>query len=100
MSNYINNQSSVPAGAARDNVGTIIGTKTSNSSAPVDLGKKGGQDPSNLQAYDELKKRLLSEYKKLTSGKKSFDEQVREKYKNLKQRTVSGTKKQSTQIPP
>jgi len=34
----------------------------------------------------------LSEYKKLTSGKKSFDEQVREKYKNLKQRAVSGKK--------
>ena len=49
-------------------------------------------DPSNIQAYDELKKRLLSEYKKLTSGKKSFDEQVREKYQNLKQRAVSGKK--------
>lgn len=49
-------------------------------------------DPSNIQAYDELKKRLLSEYKKLTTGKKSFDEQVREKYKNLKQRAVSGKK--------
>jgi hypothetical protein len=50
---------------------------------------------SNLQAYDELKKRLLSEYKKLTTGKKTFDEQVREKYKNLKQRAVSGKKSSS-----
>jgi hypothetical protein len=47
-----------------------------------------------------LKKRLLSEYKKLTSGKKTFDDQVREKYKSLKQRTVSGKKTQSThQVP-
>lgn len=52
-----------------------------NASAPIDQ-KKG--EGSNLQAYDELKKRLLSEYKKLTSGKKTFDDQVREKYKNLK----------------
>ena len=48
-------------------------SKGANASAPADGGKKGS-DPSNLQAYDELKKRLLSEYKKLTSGKKSFDE--------------------------
>lgn len=48
-----------------------------------------------MQAYDELKKRLLNEYKKLTTGKKTFDEQVREKYKNLKQRAVSGKKNQS-----
>ena len=30
-----------------------------------------GQHP---QAYDDLKKRLLSEYKKLVSTKKNFDE--------------------------
>lgn len=66
----------------------------------MDVGKKQSGEPSNIQAYDELKKRLLSEYKKLTSGKKSFDEQVREKYKNLKQRAVSGTKKPSSQVPP
>jgi hypothetical protein len=44
-----------------------------------------------------LKKRLLTEYKKLTSGKKSFDDQVREKYKNLKQRAVSGKKTTQSQ---
>lgn len=38
------------------------------------VGENKKSDPSNIQAYDELKKRLLSEYKKLTSGKKSFDE--------------------------
>jgi hypothetical protein len=43
----------------------------------------------------------LTEYKKLTSGKKgTFDDQVREKYKNLKQRAVSGKKPQSShQLP-
>ena len=51
-----------------------------------------------MQAYDELKRRLLNEYKKLTSNKKSFDDQVREKYKNLKQRTVSGKKTAAHQI--
>jgi len=42
------------------------------------------QNNSNAQAYDELKKRLLNEYKKLCTNKKSFDEQVRERYKSLK----------------
>lgn len=45
-----------------------------------------------MQAYDELKRRLLNEYKKLTSSKKSFDDQVRERYKSMKQRGVSGKK--------
>jgi hypothetical protein len=53
--------------------------------------KKGTPD-QNMQAYEELKKRLLNEYKKLTTNKKTFDEQVREKYKSLKQRAVSGKK--------
>lgn len=48
-----------------------------------------------MQAYEELKKRLLNEYKKLTTNKKTFDEQVREKYKSLKQRAVSGKKTQN-----
>ena len=47
---------------------------------------------TSAQAYDELKKRLLSEYKKMSNNKKGFDEQVREKYKNIKQRAVSGKK--------
>jgi hypothetical protein len=34
----------------------------------------GDGGTNNIQAYDELKKRLLSEYKKLTSGKKTFDD--------------------------
>jgi hypothetical protein len=42
--------------------------------------------------YEELKRRLLSEYKKLCTNKKSFDDQVREKYKNIKQRASSGKK--------
>lgn len=33
-----------------------------------------GQNPSQPQAYDELKKRLLNEYKKLCSSKKLADE--------------------------
>lgn len=55
---------------------------------------KQGQN-SNAQAYDELKKRLLNEYKKLCTNKKSFDEQVRERYKSLKQRSASGKKTSS-----
>ena len=54
-----------------------------------------GQIPSksgNPSAYDELKRRLLNEYKKLCQNKKSFDEQVRERYKNIKQRAASGKK--------
>ena len=35
---------------------------------------------SNNVAYDDLKKRLLNEYKKLCSSKKNFDDQVRDRY--------------------
>ena len=49
----------------------LTATKVINASAPVDAKKT---ESGNLQAYDELKKRLLSEYKKLTSGKKTFDD--------------------------
>jgi len=48
----------------------------------------------NSHAYDELKRRLLNEYKKLCTNKKSFDDQVRERYKSMKDRQGSqGTKK-------
>jgi hypothetical protein len=33
-----------------------------------------GGNQTNAQAYDELKRRLLNEYKKLCTNKKSFDE--------------------------
>jgi hypothetical protein len=56
------------------------------------LDKKSNAANGNIQAYDELKRRLLNEYKKLTSNKKSFDDQVRERYKSLKQRAASGKK--------
>lgn len=52
----------------------------------------------NGQAYDELKKRLLNEYKKLCTSKKNYDEQVRDRYKNLKQRSNSGKKSANTSI--
>ena len=55
----------------------------------------GLNQQSSAQAYDELKKRLLNEYKKMANSKKSFDDSVREKYKNLKQRTASGKKSAS-----
>lgn len=53
----------------------------------------------NSHAYDELKKRLLNEYKKLCTNKKSFDDQVRERYKSMKERQGSSgntNKKQNT----
>ena len=46
--------------------------------------KVGLSGNPNGQAYDELKRRLLTEYKKLCSTKKTFDDQVRERYKNIK----------------
>ena len=33
-------------------------------------------EPGNLQAYDELKKRLLSEYKKLTNNLRSLRDKI------------------------
>ena len=37
-------------------------------------GGREKKEAQNMQAYEELKKRLLTEYKKLTTNKKSFDD--------------------------
>jgi molybdenum-dependent DNA-binding transcriptional regulator ModE len=56
------------------------------------ISSTSGGSKGTSSSYEELKRRLLGEYKKLCTNKKSFDDQVREKYKNIKQRASSGKK--------
>eukprot|EP00347_Sterkiella_histriomuscorum_P010654 403375442 len=77
----------------------LLQQQKQNQSLLVHDKKQPLQAPGNIQAYDELKRRLLNEYKKLTTNKKSFDDQVRERYKNMKQRAASGKKNPSASNP-
>lgn len=74
---------------------SIVQSSSANTNSAANINKQqsnNSQTTHNAQAYDELKRRLLNEYKKLCSNKKSFDEQVRERYKNIKERSTSGKK--------